>query len=245
MHLRLLLLTVIIQFIWITSSQAAVTFRSKVEFIATGTSPTVSEPASCANGNAEIAFYLTTNTGAPTFPAGWVSIYNSSSTNTAWRVGYIIRSGVPNLGFTHTGSIYYELHIVCLQGAATITFDANSTTGSVVTSSTAAPNPTAVVAVAGTSMSIAGGFNFGAGGLNSWGAPAGYTLRSLNTGGVDVVIATKSLIASGPEDPAIFTLTTTTADNMWNGFAMTFTDTGGAVGCTPKSGLTLTGAGCG
>lgn len=208
--------------------QCAVTFRSITQFVATGTSPSVSEPTGAANTDMLVAFYLTTAAGAPTFPGTWTSAYNGSSTNTAWRVGYIQRGGsAPSLAFTHTGSIYYELHLMAIQGAATVTFDAQSTTGSVVTSSTAAPNPTAVIAVAASSLSIAGGFNFGVSGTNTWGAPAGYAIRTLNTGGIDAVMATKSLAAAGSEDPAIFTLTSVAADNMWNGFAITFTDAGG------------------
>lgn len=215
----------------------AVTFRSKNEVVGTGTSPTVTEPASAASGDMLLAFYLTTNTGAPTLPAGWTSIYNGSSTNTAWRVGYISRGGsAPSYAFTHTGNIYREAHVMCVQGATTITFDAQSTTGSVVTSSSLGPNPTAVVAVAASSLAVAGGFNFGTSG--TWTAPSGYTLRTLNTGGIDVVMATKSLAASGSEDPAVFTISAVVADNLWNGFAVTFTDVGaGASTWGPLLGL--------
>lgn len=250
MRLKLLLLTVTTLLIWLISSQveAAVTFRSKVEFIpaTTGTSPTVSEPASCANGDTEVAAYLTTATGAPTFPAGWTSTYNGSSTNTAWRIGYIIRSGAPNLGFTHTGNIYYELHIACLQGASTTSFDAQSTTGSVTTSTTALPNPTAVSPVQSTSLAIAGGFNFGFGASQTWIAGAGYTIITKNTGAIDFVMSTKSLASNASEDPAIYTSASGpgSADNMWNGFVMTFTDAGGGGGATPCTKMLLLGAGC-
>lgn len=210
--------------------QCAVTFRSKSEVVGNGTSPTPTEPSGAASGDALAAFYLTTNTGAPTFPAGWTSVYNGSSTTSAWRVGYIIRGGsAPSYAFTHTGNIYREIHVACLQGAAAITFDASSTTGSVVTSTTALPDPTAVSPVAATSMSICGGFNFGFGGSQTWVAPAGYAIRTLNTGGIDAVMATKSLASNASEDPAIFTSSgiVGAADNLWNGFVMTFTDAAG------------------
>lgn len=246
--MKRLLIAVALALLSACTADAAVTFRSKNESVpaTTGTSPTVAEPTGCASGDMAFATYLTTASGAPTLPAGWTSIYNGSSTNTAWRVGYVQRGGsAPSYAFTHTGNIYYEVHVQCYQGAATVTFDAQSTTGAVVTSTTTLPNPTAVVAVAASSLSVAGGFNFGIAG--TWVAPAGYTIRSRTTAGTDFVIATKSLAASGSEDPAVFTFSGVpgSADNLWNGFTVTFTDAGGgAVTCAPS--LTLLGVGrCG
>lgn len=203
----------------------AVTFRSKNESVpaVSGTSPTLAEPTGAANGDALLALYLTTNTGAPTLPAGWTSLYNGSSTATAWRVGYIQRgASAPSYAFTHTGTIYYEVHVQCVQGAATVRFDAQSVTGSVVTAATVGPNPTAVAPVAATSLCLAGGFQFAASAI--WVAPAGYTIRTRNTPGDDSMIATKSLLSNASEDPAIFTGGTPGSGNLWNGFAVTFTD---------------------
>lgn len=230
--------------------QAAVTFRSKRESVAapTGTSPTLVEPASCAQNDMLVAFYLTTAAGAPTLPASWTTAYNGSSTNTAWRVGYIQRgASAPSYAFTHTGTIYYEVHVLCLQGATVITFDAKGTTGSVTTSTTNLPDPTAVAPVQSTSLAIAGGFNFGFGTSQTWTAPAGYTIRTLNTGGIDAVMATKTLASNASEDPAIFTSAAGpgSVDNMWNGFVMTFTDAGGAATSTCASmNFTTLGVSC-
>lgn len=206
----------------------AVTFRSKVEAIpaTTGTSPTPAEPAGAASGDMMVAFYLTTNTGAPQLPTGWTSKYNGSSTASAWRVGYIQRGGsAPSYAFTHTGNIYYEVHILCLQGAATITFDAASADGAVTASTTAGPNPGSVTPVAASSLAVCGGQNFGISGTYT--APAGYTKRTLATNGTDVVMATKSLASTSPEDPAVFTISAGANGNLWDGFTMTFTDAGG------------------
>lgn len=209
----------------------AVTFRSKNEAVTTGTSPTPTEPSGAASGDMLFAVYLTDTSGAPTLPSGWTSIYNGSSTHTAWRVGYVQRSGSsPGYAFTHTGTVYYEVHVMCLQGASTVTFDAQSTTGSVVASTSTPPNPTAVAPVQGTSLCLAGGFQFGA--ATAWTAPAGYTMRTRNTAGDDVMIASKSLATNASEDPAVFSGGTPSPDNMWNGFAVTFTDAAGGGGST-------------
>jgi hypothetical protein len=206
----------------------AVTFRSKSEITGSGTSPTPTEPAGATAGDALIALYLTDAGAAPTLPGGWTSLYNGTQGTVTWRVGYIIRGGsAPSYAFTHTGSVYREVHVVCLQGAATLTLDSQSATGTSGTS-THNPDPPSTTAVQTTSLAVAGGINYGA--VGAWSASAGYTIRSLNSGGIDGAIETKSLSASGAENPAAMTMNQ--SGDYWDGFTVTFTDTAGGGGAT-------------
>lgn len=206
----------------------AVTPRQKSEVAGTGTSPTVAEPAGASNGDVLIALALCATSGAITNPAGWTSLYSGSQTSVIWRVAWIQRGGsAPSLTWGLNGSVYREVFIVCLQAAAAITLDSQSaagTSGSAITS----PNPPATVAVAATSLAVAGGLNFGE--SAGWTASTGYTLQQSNPGGGgnDGTIETKSLSAVGSEDPAVITSGGGTGDG-WNGFTVTFTDASSGV----------------
>jgi hypothetical protein len=53
-------------------------------------------------------------------------------------------------------------------------------------------------------MALAVGTNWNGSDTGGWTAPSGYTIRTNNASGNDMVIASKLLSASGPEDPAAF-----------------------------------------
>src|SRR4051812_37449123 len=102
----------------------AATFRSKNEITGSGTSPTPTEPAGATAGDALIALYVTASGAAPALPAGWTNLYGATTQGSmVFIVGYVIRGGsAPSYAFTHTGSVYREVHVLCLQGSAALTF---------------------------------------------------------------------------------------------------------------------------
>jgi hypothetical protein len=209
----------------------AVTFRSKSPvFNTNGTSPTATEPAGAASGDALLALYATASGASPTLPAGWTTLYGPTTQGgVVFRVGYLIRGGsAPSYAFTHTGSVYRELHVLCFQGAAAITLDSQSSAGATGSTVSHNPDPPATTAVASSSLAVAGGINWG-GSVSGWSGGAGYTVRSDNTAGNDCVIVDKSLAAPGSENPAAFSgaISGGGAQDWWDGFTVTFTDAGG------------------
>lgn len=206
----------------------AVTFRAESHLIGSGSTKDPGEPTGTAQGDALLGIILCAAAGNPGLPAGWTTLYSGSLSSAAWAVGYFIRgASAATTAFTMTGTVYREIRIYALQGGGgKITLDSQSASGSTSAGSTAAPNPPATVAVAAASLAVCGGFNYGASGGAVWVAPAGYTIRGDNTAANDSVFATKTLSASGSEDPAIFTTNITPGSgNLWNGFTVTFTET--------------------
>jgi hypothetical protein len=239
-----LLFAVLLPVLWPTTADAAVTFRSKSAVVNTnGTSPTITEPAGCASGDAVLAIYLTDVGGNPALPAGWTSLYNGSATTFQYRVGYTLRGGsAPSYAFTHTGNIYRELHVMCFTGSATLALDSQSSSGATSNSSSDF-DPPATTPVQTTSLAIAGGADW-SGSTTAWTQPAGYALISDNSAGNDAAIATKSLASTASEDPGVFTGRNNSggASDKWAGFTITFTDaSGGAAPSAPK--LMLLGVG--
>lgn len=205
----------------------AVTVRSKNEAIATGTSPTVGEPAGAASGDLLFAFALCSTAGAVTSPAGWTDIAAFAGTQgtVTWRVSYVQRGGsAPNLTWGLTGSVYYEIYIVCLQATAPIVLDSQSAAGASAVQ-IPLPDPPSTTAVATASLALCGGLHFSINASNTWTAPAGYAVQTANALGSDGLVCSKTLSASGAENPAIFTgdLGASNGD-MWNGFTVTFAE---------------------
>lgn len=228
-------------------TEGAVTFRSKNQVIGSGTSPTVTEPASCASGDALIALALTPDTGNPAKPAGWTDLYSgtlgSGAVGVDWLVSYIIRgSSAPSLTWTITGSVYREVHVLCLTGAAALVLDSQSSTGGTYTATlnTTDPDPPSTTAVASSSMAVAGALHW-AGSSAAWTASTGYTIRTQNTGGTneDGVMETKSVSASGAENPSAILGTGTVNSSAWHGFTVTFAEDsgGGGAAATPRHSL--------
>lgn len=231
-------------------AQALVTFRAKntgINRTATG-NETPSEPAACANGDAEVATVITETAATPGAPAGWTVLSSGTQGTFKWLFAYLIRSGAPSMVFTMgAGSTYREIQIICLTGATTITLDSQSSAGGQGNASAHNPDPPATTAVQTTSLAVMMGANWG--GPSSPGpiaAPAGYTLRTdgLLASGYDGQMSTKSLAASGSENPGAFTSFTGngSAFDYYDGFTVTFTDAGGgATATTPR--LMLLGVG--
>lgn len=202
----------------------AVTFRTASFKTGTGTSQTATEPASAASGDMLVALCIA---GAViSQPTGWTQAFKDTQGGVSWVVSYVSRGGsAPSLAWTWAGSVYYELHILCLQpGVNTVTFDAVSTAGGKGNGSGHNPDPPAVVAVAASSLALAGGVNYGGSTTGGFTASAGYVVRSDNTVGNDAVMETKSLSASGSENPAAITNIVSGLQDYWDGFAITFTD---------------------
>lgn len=218
----------------------AVSFRSKNEEITTKTgNSTIVEPASAASGDALIAFALADIDGANDIgvPAGWSTLYGPTRlTSTRFAVSYLIRGGsAPALTWTISGSSKYrEVQILCLTGAAALTLDSQSSAGSTGNGSLTAnkPDAPATTAVAASSMAVTGGYHYDGSFSAAW-SVTGYTIRTRNTVTDDSFMGTKSLGASGVENPAqSSTGNNSVLQDFWNGFTITFTDAGGGGGAT-------------
>lgn len=205
----------------------AVTFRSKsAVFNSVGTSPTATEPSGAANGDYIVAVYATTSGAAPILPAGWTTLYGPTTQGLfVFRVGVISRGGsAPSYAFTHTGSVYRELHVLCFQPASgSVSLDSQSSAGATGNAALHNPDPPATTAVASASLAVTGAIDWG-GSLVSWAAGAGYTVRSDNTTGNDCVIADKTLSSSGSENPGAFTGEVSGNQDYWDGFTITLTE---------------------
>lgn len=215
-----------------------VTFRSAANTTGgTGTSLTLTAPASTVSGDVIVAMYVCAGGGNPALPPDssgnhWTQLYAgqagpSNSGGMDWIVGYCVRnSSAPSYAFTHTGSVFREGYAVAAQtSGGTITLDAQSADGSTY-NDTANPDPPAVTAVAASSLCFAVGAHW-----QGWASNptcSGYTRRA-GGNGFDGVIFTKSLSASGSENPAQFSGTIGVAEDAWNGASFTFTDAAGGV----------------
>jgi hypothetical protein len=220
----------------------AVTFRSKNEVITTATgNSTVTEPAGATAGDVLIAFALADADGTTdiTPPSGWTTLYGPTHlTNTRFIVSYIVRGGsAPALTWTISGaSKYREVQILCLQtSGGTITLDSQSSAGATGNATLSAHKPDAPATTAGasTSLAVTGGYHFDGSTVSAW-AVSGYTIRTRNTIGDDSFMGTKSLAASGSENPAASTsgVNPVTAE-YWDGFTVTFTDAAAAAAQVP------------
>lgn len=181
-------------------------------------------------------------------PSGWtVKFGPTTNASVMWTVAYVLRGGsAPSLVWNVTGtSKYREIYVLCLTaGGTTITFDSVSAAGGTGGGTNHAPDPPSTTAVASSSLAVAGGLNFFGSQAGGWAASTGYVVRSNNAAGNDGFMETKSLSASGAEDPSATNAANGNGD-WWDGFTMTFTDAGG--GATRGLFLppTLTGLGAG
>ena len=119
--------------------------------------------------------------------------------------------------------MFREINILSFSGADTTTTPMNAVlkwkhgrTGSPHN-----PDPPAVTAVVSNAMSVAGSINNGGSGGGGWTAPSAYTLRSDNTPVNDTMLATKTLSASGSENPGTFTGAASNTVDWWDGFTIT------------------------
>ena len=167
-------------------------------------SVTIVEPTSAALGDFEFAlFAMGAATDTLATPAGWTQLFASGAgTNTRYYV-FSVTGGrgasAPGLVFTVTGSGTLEWHCLGVAGS-NLVIDASA--AQAITTGTT-PDPPSATATQGGDEAIAIGFNFAGA---TWTKPSGYDLiRSINTGGLDCVAASKDLTAAGAENPGTFT----------------------------------------
>jgi hypothetical protein len=162
---------------------------------------TVIEPTGIASGDFEFVL-VSSNTGsAITTPSGWTLFGSANGANGKFYIFYVTggRGGsAPTLVFNGTftsGSI--EWHCLAFtNGSVAIDASATTTLGSRTT-----PDCPSATAIGTTDESLAIAFQFTGG---TWTAPSGYTLRSINTGGLDCMCSSKTLVAAGAENPAAY-----------------------------------------
>lgn len=181
----------------------AYTWRASKEGTVGSASIIVTEPTSAAQGDWEfvlIATGLKTTTVAT--PAGW-SLFGDSGAgvNTRYYIFYVTggRGGsAPGLTFTASDTSTHEWHCCGVAGSNTV-IEASAIQA---LATTQFPNPPAASASIAGCEAIAIGFNFAGA---TWGHPTYNAIRSVNTGALDCVAASKDLMVAGSEDPAAFT----------------------------------------
>lgn len=179
----------------------AYTWRTSKTGTSASLSCTVTEPTNIAAGDVEFA-YFAAGSAVQTIatPAGWTQMFDSGAgTNTRYYLFCVTggRGGsAPGLVFTISTTTVLEWHTAAFAGA-NVTADASAAQA---LTSGRFPDPPSANASTTTDEALAFGFNFNGA---TWTHPA-YTIRSVNTGALDCVLASKDLAASGAEDPAAF-----------------------------------------
>ena len=186
----------------------AIAFRSESHVVGIGTSVTGTEPTGTVQNDVLIALYIVDSTsGTLGIPSGWTSIYSgvSPTPNYRYNLCYIVRgASAPSLAFTHTGSVYRELFIMSYSGCNTNAPINASVDGGGFTSNPQAPNPPSATATVANAMALAIGIGWNGSASGGWTPPSGYTMRTDNTAGNDVMVASKLLVSAGAEDPGAF-----------------------------------------
>lgn len=166
---------------------------------------TITEPTSIASGDFEFVVVSGgPGTGTVTTPTGWTKLGDAAGTNAHFYVFYVTGgrgASAPTLTFTTSGGTGGWEWVSCAVAGSNHTIDASATTTLSTLTNPDAPSATASFT---NDEAIAIGFNWTGSGT-AWGAPTGYTIRSVNTAGLDEVVASKDLAASGAENPAAFT----------------------------------------
>ena len=163
----------------------------------------LSEPVGAANGDYQIV-QLACPHGTPGTiggTTGWTLLRSGTGTNGDFYVYVQVRSGAPTLTWTATGSwTGTEWHYHSFAPPSNKTWSTDTSAQTAVTTGTNPDAPSATASQTGDE-SVALGFNWAGG---TWTAPSTYSLRSVNTGGLDCSCASKTLTASGAENPAAF-----------------------------------------
>lgn len=212
--------------------------------------PTGTEPASTANGDGLFALVIhERSANAITAPTGgeWTQLWEGGSPSGAssgfrYWIGWLIRgASAPNLvwGSSGTGSPYWEVHIMRVTGTLDSTAIDASTAGTTASGQTTGPNPPAATAGGSSDLAIAMGVHWNGSGSAGWTAPSGYTLRSNNTAGNDAMFATKTLTASGSEDPGVFTTNQALNGDALNGPTLLIQDAAPAGGSSTPAAIVV------
>lgn len=204
----------------------AVAFRTESHSITTGSTPAdPGEPAGTIAGDILVALFVVATAGTPSFPAGWTSLYSvTSATKFKAIVGYIVRgSSAASTAFTYTGgSLYREIYILSISGAAASPIDSQSASGTLSTIQGHNPDAPSTTASKSSCLAISGGIEWGGSGGGGWTASAGYTLQSNNAAGNDAFMQTKVLVSAGAENPAAVTgVAGSFSSDYWDGFTIT------------------------
>lgn len=225
----------------------AYTWRTSKEGVTgTTTTLTVVEPTGIASGDYEFVVIGTASAAQTvTTPSGWTLVAHPTAGASTGVYVFSVTGGrggsAPGLNFTlSVNTAGAEWHCLAV-GGSNLTIDASAFNASVA--STGSPDPPSATAVQTTDEAIALVMNF-AGNSASLTPPAGYTMRSVNTSGLDWGVASKDLAASGAENPAVFTGWVNTTSDNWAGTILLQ-----AAGAGASRGLfefpTMTGLGAG
>lgn len=212
-------------------ADAAYTWRTSSNGVAGTATFSITEPTSAASGDFEFcAMDTPTNATTITTPSGWtLGGTAAAGTNTKFFVYYVTGgrgAGAPTLSFVASAS-GVEWQCGGFSGSnATLDATFAQTTNTAGT----APDPPSATAVQTTDEAIAIGGNF-SGSSGSWTAPTGYTIRSVNGTGLDLVFASKDLSASGAENPSTFGGATGSNDNWGATILVQASGGGGATPC--------------
>jgi hypothetical protein len=181
----------------------AISFVSISSDAATGTSPSISEPSGTMAGDCIVALYLVDAASATlTIPTGWTSLFNGITAGSLilYNFCYIVRgASAPSYSFTHTGSVYRELHVLSYNGTDPIN-PIDSVATFVRTTSTSFPQmiPPNILTVSNAAMVIEGAACWSGGTYNT--PSTNYTIRTpVSERGV---IEDRLLATAGAETPS-------------------------------------------
>jgi hypothetical protein len=232
--------------LWAASAQAF-TWRTSKEAVdgSSTTTMTITEPTGIANGDYEFMVADMPNTTLTlTTPTGWTQVFTALGSATRVYV-FAVTGGrgasAPTLAFTKSATTNgTEWHSLAFSGS-NATIDASGQT-TVTTGTT--PDPPSATATFTNDEAIAIGMGF-SGSSTAWTAPTGYTIRSINTAGLDLAVASKDLSASGAENPSTFT-GAAGSNNIWAATILVenSSPTSGGATTHPCTGMLLAGVGC-
>lgn len=190
----------------------AAAFRAATNTVATGVSATPAEPAGTVAGDVMLVVYATAPGAAPAVPVGWFPYFGGLIAKTEFSLIVAVAArgaSAPSYAFTHTGSVYYERCLMAISGADTGSPNGGAAQVSQASAPDVKPNPPSLNPSAqsvGNGLGIAIGINWQGSVTSAW-SLAGYTVRSRNTIGDDIAVATKTTALANPEDPAAITCT--------------------------------------
>lgn len=183
-----------------------IAFRTNSFHTITAVNNTVTEPTGAASGDIFVALAMcdtaSTSLGAP---AGWTTIYSGSgAANFKYNLSWIRRGGsAPSLVWTTASSVYSEVQILAYHDgvAAGTPYEASVDGGN---SSGLNPDCPSITTINANAIVIAIAINWSGSNVGGW-ALSGYVVRSNNANGNDTVMADKSVVSPGAENPPAFT----------------------------------------
>lgn len=196
----------------------ALAFRAESHVVTTGSTVTITEPTGTVQGDIIVGISLVAGSSATNvIPIGWTSLFSGTSATSqfTYNLCYVVRgSSAVSTAFSHSGSPYYEIHLLSFSGGSTANPIDNSAQATSTSGVNVNPDAPSVTANAANTMAVAFGVNWVGSKAGGWVPPSGYTLVSSNGNNYDTAVATKPLSATGAENPGTFSgvVTTGTAD---------------------------------